>query len=132
MASTPHPTDDREIDRGAGLPSGLRPIEVGELAAQQLDSAAGDHMAEPGRANEGGSMPPLAVEEGGPSDVDRIGLQHLDARAEDFPEVPAPATPKEGGVDQALPTWRHPIDAEPIASERPEGATEDWPRASAS
>ena len=83
MASTSLPTDEGESDRVAALPTGLRPIEVGELAAQQLDGA-GESPPEP-------SAPvPANGEDGNDAlstgvrlaDAERIASERLDGAAE--------------------------------------------------
>jgi hypothetical protein len=82
MASTSLPTDDGESDRVAVLPTGLRPIEVGELAAQQLDGAGESppELSAPVPANDqDGNALSTGVRL---SDAERIALERLDGAAE--------------------------------------------------
>jgi hypothetical protein len=82
MASTSLPTDDGESDRVAALPTGLRPIEVGELAAQQLDGVAESppELSAPVPANdEDGNALSTGVRL---SDAERIASERLDGAAE--------------------------------------------------
>jgi len=100
MASTSLPTDDGESDRVAVLPTGLRPIEVGELATQQLDGAAESppELSAPVPANdEDGTALATGVRL---SDAERIALERLDGATEGslkealaIVPIPRPAAP---------------------------------------
>ena len=83
MASTSLPTDDGESNSMAALPTGLRPIEVGELAAQQLDGAAESppELSAPVPANDEDGNDALST---GVrlADAERIASERLDGAAE--------------------------------------------------
>jgi hypothetical protein len=83
MASTSLPTDDGESNSMAALPTGLRPIEVGELAAQQRDGA-GESPPElsapvPANGEDGNDALSTGVRL---ADAERIASERLDGAAE--------------------------------------------------
>jgi hypothetical protein len=120
MASTSLPTDDGESNSMAALPTGLRPIEVGELAAQQRDGA-GESPPEP-------SAPvPANGEDGNDAlstsvrlaDAERIASERLDGAAEgslkEALAIVPPPRPAASSLVERIELVDESLAAEPVA-----------------
>jgi len=120
MASTSLPTDEGESTPVAALPTGLRPIEVGELAAQQLDAAAESppELSAPVPAN--GEDGTDALSTGVRlADAERIASERLDGAAEGSLQealaiVPAPR-PAASSLVERIELVDESSAAEPVA-----------------
>jgi hypothetical protein len=149
MASTSLPTDEGESTPVAALPTGLRPIEVGELAAQQLDAAAESppELSAPVPAN--GEDGTDALSTGVRlADAERIASERLDGAAEGSLQealaiVPAPRPAASSLVERielvdgslaaetVAPAFEPPTDIQP-SDQAPAVADEPEPSATVS